>query len=94
MEIQTQLDFKKQDAYVLGRRKAAGYAVENDSDSADATGLAVSGGGLRSATINLGVLLGLQERGILKEVDYLSCVSGRAYIGAWFTAHLINKDTD
>lgn len=92
VEIQTQPDFKKEDAYVMGRRTATGYAVESDSDSADATGLAFSGGGLRSATINLGVLQGLQERGILKEVDYLSCVSGGAYIGAWFTAHLINKD--
>src|SRR5579872_663608 len=47
-------------------------------------GLAFSGGGIRSATFNLGVLQGLAEHEVLKEVDYLSTVSGGGYIGAWF----------
>lgn len=49
-------------------------------------GLAFSGGGIRSATFNLGVLQALAELGFLKEVDYLSTVSGGGYIGSWLTA--------
>lgn len=51
------------------------------------TGLALSGGGIRSATFNLGVLQCLARRGLLDQVDYLSTVSGGGYIGAsliWF----------
>jgi GNAT superfamily N-acetyltransferase len=52
----------------------------------DRVGLAFSGGGIRSATFNLGVLKALHELGLLKHVDYLSTVSGGGYIGAWWTA--------
>ena len=38
----------------------------------DRIGLAFSGGGIRSATFNLGVLQGLQEFDLLRHVDYLS----------------------
>ncbi|HVA62887.1 MAG TPA: patatin-like phospholipase family protein [Terriglobales bacterium] len=48
--------------------------------------LCFSGGGIRSATLNLGVLQGLAERGLLAGFDYLSTVSGGGYIGAWLTA--------
>jgi hypothetical protein len=47
------------------------------------TGVAFSGGGIRSATFNLGVLQKLAEFGLLKKIDYLSTVSGGGYIGAW-----------
>src|SRR5262249_26124141 len=46
-------------------------------------GLAFSGGGIRSATFNLGLLQGLAGLNLLKYVDYLSTVSGGGYIGAW-----------
>jgi hypothetical protein len=49
-------------------------------------GLALSGGGIRSATFNLGLLQGLANRGLLKVVDYLSTVSGGGYIGSWLSA--------
>lgn len=51
-------------------------------------GLALSGGGIRSATFNLGVLQALHRRGILPRVDYLSTVSGGGWIGAAFQALL------
>jgi hypothetical protein len=44
-------------------------------------GLALSGGGIRSATTNLGVLQALARMEILPMVDYLSTVSGGGYIG-------------
>src|SRR5436309_2734688 len=52
----------------------------------DRVGLAFSGGGIRSATFNLGVLKALHEIGLLKHIDYLSTVSGGGYIGGWWTA--------
>jgi hypothetical protein len=51
------------------------------------TGLAISGGGIRSASFALGVLQGLNKYNILRRVDYLSTVSGGGYIGSsltWF----------
>ncbi len=48
--------------------------------------LALSGGGIRSATYNLGILQGLAKAGILSRFDYLSVVSGGGYIGAWLAA--------
>lgn len=49
-------------------------------------GLAFSGGGIRSATFNLGVLQKLSDIGLLGKVDYLSTVSGGGYIGSWLAA--------
>ena len=54
-------------------------------------GLALSGGGIRSATFNLGVLLGLTKYGLLNRFDYLSTVSGGSYIGGWLSALLRRK---
>ena len=52
----------------------------------ETVGLAFSGGGIRSATFNLGFLQGLASLRLLKRFDYLSTVSGGGYIGAWFAA--------
>ena len=49
-------------------------------------GLALSGGGIRSATFNLGLLQGLAKKGWLSKFDYLSTVSGGGYIGGWLSA--------
>lgn len=48
-------------------------------------GLALSGGGIRSASFCLGVLQALAHDGKLKNIDYLSTVSGGGYIGASLT---------
>lgn len=44
-------------------------------------GLALSGGGIRSASFSLGVLQALSASGLLARVDYLSTVSGGGLIG-------------
>jgi predicted acylesterase/phospholipase RssA len=49
-------------------------------------GLALSGGGIRSATFCLGVLQALSQRQRLASFDYLSTVSGGGYIGSWLSA--------
>ena len=45
-------------------------------------GLALSGGGIRSATFNLGVLQVLKKYKVFVMIDYLSTVSGGGYIGS------------
>jgi hypothetical protein len=57
----------------------------------DCLGLALSGGGIRSATFNLGLLKGLDHHGLLRHVDYLSTVSGGGYVGAWWTTWLTRR---
>ena len=66
-------------ALLRQRRLAAGVP-----EDAPTVGLALSGGGVRSATFGLGLLRGLAQRGQLRRVDYLSTVSGGGYIGAMF----------
>ena len=46
-------------------------------------GLALSGGGIRSATFCLGVLQSMARSQVLDKVDYLSTVSGGGYIGGF-----------
>ena len=54
----------------------------------DRFGLALSGGGIRSATFNLGLLQALAQLGVLRQVNYLSTVSGGGYVGGFWTAWL------
>ncbi len=55
-------------------------------------GLSLSGGGIRSGLLNLGVLQELSQLGILRMVDILSTVSGGGYIGGCLSALLSIKD--
>src|SRR3989449_1357565 len=54
----------------------------------DRFGLALSGGGIRSATVNLGLLQALAQLGVLRHVNYLSTVSGGGYVGGFWMAWL------
>ncbi|MDB5616324.1 patatin-like phospholipase family protein [Tardiphaga sp.] len=75
-------------------RRRAGSGVETPppighpgpGQTLDVTGLALSGGGVRSAAIGLGVLQALNDGDLLKRIDYLSTVSGGGYIGCSLTA--------
>lgn len=60
----------------------------------DLFGIAFSGGGIRSATFNLGILQALERLGVLRHVNYLSTVSGGGYVGAFWTAWLRRRRTD
>jgi len=53
-------------------------------------GLALSGGGIRSATFGLGVLQVLYSLGVFDRLDYISTVSGGGYIGGWLQAAAAN----
>ncbi len=53
-------------------------------------GLALSGGGIRSATFGLGILQAMRRLGLFSSLDYVSTVSGGGYIGGWLQAVLAN----
>jgi hypothetical protein len=66
----------------------AGQPVLRPPESANVVGLALSGGGIRSAAFCLGVLQALDRAEVLDCVDYMSTVSGGGYIGCSLTAAL------
>jgi hypothetical protein len=56
--------------------------------------LCLSGGGIRSATFNLGVLQALARINLLGKFDYLSSVSGGGYIASWLRAWMHRRGVD
>lgn len=78
------------------RRKKAGLppAPGENGRPLRMTGLALSGGGIRSATFNLGVLQALAAKMKLASFDYLSTVSGGGYTGGWWSAWLARDERD
>lgn len=90
----------KENARIAKRRERLGVAppevAKEKTGKAGAWGLALSGGGIRSATFALGVLQALakveleQSEGRrtawLRFFDYLSTVSGGGYVGAFFAS--------
>lgn len=75
-------------AHILARRAKTNKSSNLDEDS---LGIALSGGGIRSATICLGVLEQLNERALLQNADYLSSVSGGGYLAAYIHGALQQK---
>ena len=78
----------------LGIRPAAQSDVIRRAHNLNLAGLAFSGGGIRSATFNLGILQALAENKLLRDFDYLSTVSGGGYIGGWFSKWLKELNGD
>jgi hypothetical protein len=83
----TEINTKEAEAVAARRAK---YDISQGLTNA--VGLGLSGGGIRSATFCLGVTQVLAERGLLKDVDFLSTVSGGGYLGCFLTTRLDNKD--
>jgi hypothetical protein len=77
----------------VGDADRFGYYTVRPSTRPALLGLAFSGGGIRSATFNLGLLQSLCNQGVLENVDYLSTVSGGGYIGSCMTS-LLNSESE
>jgi hypothetical protein len=81
---------------LAGEQKAVSTAATSEAlharaATAEATqeqsyGLAFSGGGIRSATFNLGILQGLAQAKLLPQMKYISSVSGGGYIAGWLVS--------
>ncbi len=65
---------------VYGKQRQA--TASSPTTANNLVGLAFSGGGIRSATINMGIAQALHRRGVFDHVDYLSTVSGGGYLGS------------
>jgi hypothetical protein len=71
--------------WIAARRRA--YSDAEDALSAGPhAGLALSGGGIRSATFSLGLMQAMSRHRCFAGIDYLSTVSGGSYIGSFFGA--------
>ena len=70
----------------LDRKPVTVTAAGPNAPTLDVTALALSGGGIRSASFAMGVLQALNEHNVLARIDYLSTVSGGGYMGAALTA--------
>ncbi|MCS7466839.1 hypothetical protein NZK35_09305 [Stieleria sp. ICT_E10.1] len=82
-------DWKQDEWQSIHQRREKAFHTTPPKDVAERPknliGLALSGGGIRSALYNDGFLQGLSHRGLLRYVDYLASVSGGGYIAG----HLI-----
>ncbi|WP_375575935.1 hypothetical protein [Paracidovorax oryzae] len=73
--------FQRRKALRDEAKSSGGSKVPALGDDAPLWGLALSGGGIRSATFCLGLLRSLAASGLLLRFDVLSTVSGGGYIG-------------
>ncbi|GAA3861765.1 hypothetical protein GCM10022243_30030 [Saccharothrix violaceirubra] len=66
------------------RGDAPGVAAEYVAEPPEGLriGIALSGGGVRSAAFNLGAVQALRERGVLDNAEYLAAVSGGNYVAS------------
>lgn len=75
--------------FILGRRPG-----ETRDDAPSPWGLALSGGGIRSATFALGVLQALARDNLLRCFHYQSTISGGGYIGGFLQALIRRRGFD
>jgi len=77
----------EEDAIIAARRKK-----NNDDGGAPKVGIALSGGGIRSATFCLGLFQALARQKLIGKIDFLSTVSGGGYFGVFFGALFVPRN--
>jgi Patatin-like phospholipase len=75
-------------------RQRDGTPVLRPTPESKLIGLALSGGGIRSAAFCLGALQALDARGLVSKIDYVSSVSGGGYTGISMTAAMSEGATE
>jgi hypothetical protein len=85
-------EIHEQERKEIAKRRAKHSYDPSDRDARIYAGLALSGGGIRSATFCLGFLQELQRLRLLRIFDYLSTVSGGGYLGGWWSAWLSRSE--
>ena len=91
-----EIDQKDSDSKLVGDEKGKNSDASEQhlhDHARDLVGLAFSGGGIRSASFNLGLLQAIQEKGVLRHVDFLSTVSGGGYIGSHLSSLVMREGT-
>ncbi len=91
-------DLRKAERKQIGDRRAqlpeGSRLPQGGPPDAPMLGLALSGGGIRSATFCLGFLQAISAKRLLGKVDYLSTVSGGGYIGSFLGALFARPKAD
>jgi hypothetical protein len=85
--IESELD------YISNRRKLYGLPDDKQEAKKDLWGMCISGGGIRSATLGLGMMQSFIINNWMKKFDYLSTVSGGGYIGSCLSSLLTGDKT-
>ncbi|MCR9121041.1 MAG: patatin-like phospholipase family protein [Phyllobacteriaceae bacterium] len=67
---------------------------KSNTQISNAVGLALSGGGIRSASFCLGACQALADHGLLQDVDIVSTVSGGGYTGAFISRQMAANPSD
>lgn len=81
------------DEEIERRQRTSGPSLTRPKPVAtDMTGLALSGGGIRSAAFSLGAMQALHAHDALDKFDYLSTVSGGGYLGAAVSAGMSKNE--
>jgi len=84
---------KRIENYLLAQRREAlkqdtdtqqGAGAPESTEIPNPVGIALSGGGIRSATFCLGIFQGLAKQDLLSKIDYMSTVSGGGYFGSFY----------
>ncbi|MEO5912962.1 MAG: GMC oxidoreductase [Luteolibacter sp.] len=95
--------FEKAEAKAIETRRKKAFPRKvpvpaGDKLPSDTVGLALSGGGIRSATFALGLLQALAGKNKLREIDFLSTVSGGGFTGSFlgrlFMREIITQASD
>src|ERR1043166_2835710 len=85
-------EFRELEEKLIAQRRLQAGVPQKDGH----VGIALSGGGIRSATFCLGLFQGLARRGLVRRLDFLSTVSGGGYFGSFlgrlFTRPWINGE--
>jgi hypothetical protein len=81
-EITKLIEIRRTALNSISDNASSGPAGEAVPGKTDVWGLALSGGGIRSATFALGLISGLASKKLLRRFDLLSTVSGGGYIGS------------
>lgn len=81
-----EIRYRRHEAATSGRAEQCTDPGSDDEIRTSLTGLAFSGGGIRSGAICLGVLKALRRTRLLWFFDYLSTVSGGGYAGAYLSS--------
>lgn len=83
----------KEAEYLDNRRLKVKLPKADNPSKETLIGISISGGGVRSATLGLGMLQSFIKSGIFRFFDYMSTVSGGGYIGATLSS-IMSKEPD
>ena len=84
--FRTELQAVKKRWIQLGADRHLSERTETPTPAHGLAGIGFSGGGIRSATVNLGIAQALHDAGIFRHFDYMSTVSGGGFLGSSISA--------